>query len=357
MDRSALEHRLNPIDVFEGHCRQLLDVVIDPKTREPSKDLHGVPNPKPDFTEWDKYIDRMIAGGANTIHLGQTHHEGAMYANDPKEISTPKQIDEVIETLKIMENHCEKRGIMPLHYLQLRDETSEPNSLNVYRAVKERLPKLKLLLTAPSNEARPLLDIPCPLTPHFDAGWRDEVHKRGDEYWWYVCVSPRDTRYANFFLEQQATQHRALFWQTWSHDVDGLLYWGMDFWSWYNSKWPEGATGPMKRVPGPGDPNFCPLADAPGDGFSMYPGATPSQPLSSVRLEIMRDGEEDYEYLKILDGLIAKHEGSSLAVNRARALEDEVRKTFANMTQYPLDAQSYEKLRNRVADAIEALEK
>ena len=39
-----------------------------------------------------------------------------------------------------------------MHYLQLRDETSEPSSLNVYRGVHEVFPELKTLLTVPSKE-------------------------------------------------------------------------------------------------------------------------------------------------------------------------------------------------------------
>jgi hypothetical protein len=353
----ALEHRLNPIDVFEGRCGQLLDIINQPTaTTKPEGSLRGTPNETPDFTKWDRYIERMIAGGASTIHLGQTHHQGSMFVSDPKEISTPRQVEDVVKALKILEKHYQERGWMGLHYLQLRDETSAPDSLNVYRAVKKQMPALKLLLTAPSAEARPLLDIPCPLTPGFDPKWRDEAHKNGDEYWWYVCVAPRDPAWANFFLEQEGPKHRALFWQTWSHDVDGLLFWGMNYWRGYGVEWKTGTKGPTKRVPEPGEEdNYAPLPDCPGDGFMMYPGPTPAQPLSSVRLEIMRDGEEDFEYLKILDGLIATHPEKSAEVAKAKDLEAEVRKVFENMTKYPLDPETYLKLRERIGDEIEAL--
>src|SRR5438045_6938839 len=113
-----------------------------------------------------------------------------------------------------MADHYRSRGVFDLHYLQLRDETSEPASLNVYRDIYEKFPDTKTLLTAPSNEARPFLRIPCPLSPAFDAKWRDQTHKNGHEYWWYVCVAPADRRFANLFIEQPASQHRVLFWQT-----------------------------------------------------------------------------------------------------------------------------------------------
>ena len=333
----ALEHRLCPIDVVEGKSKTLVDTL----------------SPNPDFTDWDRYLDRMVAGGASTVHLGLSHHHGAWFADEGNKIASPGQVEKVVESLKVLREHYQKKGVFDLHYLQLRDETSAPESLNVYREVKKALPDMKLLLTAPSGQARPLLDIPCPLTPGYDAGWQDEVLKKGGEYWWYVCCGPDDP-WANLFLHQTAAQHRALFWQTWRYNVDGLLYWGMNFWRWYGSDWPAGTAGPNQRVPPAGDPSFCPLPNAPGDGFSMYPGPTPGQPLSSIRLENMRDGEEDYEYFLILDKLIAEGKDSA-ALKNAKAVREEAWKLAENMTGYPKTAKPYLEIRDKVGDAIESL--
>jgi hypothetical protein len=346
----ALQHRLCPIDVFEGRCKQLLDIMTGPGD--------SLPNPKPDFTLWDKYIGHMTVGGASTIHLGQSHHQGAWFSDKENSVSSPVQVQRVLECLKTLREHYKERGVFDLHYMQLRDETSAPDSLNVYREVAKALPDVKLLLTAPSNEARPFLSIPCPLTPSFDAKWRDEVKAKGGEYWWYVCCSPSDPAWANFFIYQTAAQHRALFWQTWRNSVDGLLYWGMDFWMWYGKEWPAGTRGPTDRVPAKDGPNFCPLPDAPGDGFSMYPGPTPSQPMSSIRLEVMRDGEEDYEYFRLLDRLIADagaHGKNAPALTKAKAVRQQARELVASMTQYPKQAKPYLEIRDKVGDAIEAL--
>ncbi|HTL30386.1 MAG TPA: glycoside hydrolase domain-containing protein, partial [Tepidisphaeraceae bacterium] len=163
----ALEHRVNPIDVYEGHCQQLVDIQKMPTTQQSTN--AGGANPTPDFTKWDKYIDRMVAGGANTIHLGTTHHFGNFFqpgGTNPSEAQHLKNLELAVKT---MADHYKQRGVFNLHYLQLRDETSEPASLNVYRDIYEKFPDAKLLLTAPSPEARPLLRIPCPLSPAFEA--------------------------------------------------------------------------------------------------------------------------------------------------------------------------------------------
>ncbi len=347
----ALEHRICPIDVFEGSCAQMLDVA------RKADDGESPVNPRPDFTNWDKYIDHMLAGGASTIHLGQSHHQGTFFSDAANPVASPQQIARVIENIKILRDHYKQKGVFDLHYLQLRDETSAPDSLNVYKEVQKALPDVKLLLTAPSGEARPYLMIPCPLTPGFDAGWRDEIKAKGGEYWWYVCCAPLG-EWANLLSYQTGAQHRALFWQTWDRNVDGLLYWGLNFWTWYGAKWPVDAKGPTTRVPAKGDPNFIPVPGAPGDGFSMYPGPTPDKPLSSIRLECMRDGEEDYEYFVMLDSLIAKAEAkgdSSPVLKEARAARAAARKLVSSMTGYEKTGAPYLAVRERIGDAIERL--
>lgn len=349
----ALEHRLCPIDVYEGRCRPMLDI-----GRETGVKGEQVPNPTPDFTLWDRYIDRMVAGGASTIHLGQSHHQGTFFSDRQHPISSPVQVQRVVGNLAILREHLKSKGVFDLHYLQLRDETSAPDSLNVYRDVGKEMPDVKLLLTAPSGDARPLLQIPCPLTPGFDPGWQGEVKSKGGEYWWYVCCAPRDPAWANLFLEQTAAQHRALFWQTWRNGVDGILYWGMNFWSWYQSEWPANYTGPTQRVQPKGYSNFCSVPGAPGDGFSMYPGPSPSQPMSSIRLEIMRDGEEDYEYLRMLDRLIEKAEpagGNGAVLTRARRARRDARLLVPGLTDYKKTGAPYLDVREEIGDAIEEL--
>ena len=85
-----------------------------------------------------------------------------------------------------------------LHYLQLADETSAAESLNVYRAVRKDFPELKLCPTPPSEEARPFLNLPCPLTPGFNSGWRDEIRRAGRGIL-VVCLSCPADPWADLF--------------------------------------------------------------------------------------------------------------------------------------------------------------
>lgn len=88
-----------------------------------------------------------------------------------------------MQLLKVLADHARSRGVLGLHYLQLRDETNAPDSLNVYKEVAKQMPDLKLLLTAPSPESKAYLTIPCPVSATFEPAWRDETKVRGNEYW------------------------------------------------------------------------------------------------------------------------------------------------------------------------------
>jgi hypothetical protein len=348
----ALEYRLNPIDTFEGRCIQYLDIL---KTNPLTQELEA--NESPDWSKWDRYVDHMLKGGANTIHLGVSHHQGTFFSTPQRPVASPGQIAEVRKSIEIARRHYKDRGIYDLHYMQLRDETSEPAALDVYKAIHKDMPDVKLLLTAPSKDARQCLRIPCPLSPEYNREWRDEVVANGGEYWWYVCVGPSDRRYANLFIDQKAVQHRALWWQTWNYKVDGLLYWGLNFYGGHGNNNPQqgGLKSPSAPMPDLDHTDFSPVEDAPGDGFSIYPGATPDKPLPSIRLEIMRDGEEDYEYLVMLEKLINSNQSDEHALAAARKAIRNAKGLTTGLTKYELDESEYQRIRNEIAEAIEGM--
>ena len=93
----------------------------------------------------------MVAGGANTIHLGMSHHFGSFFGTK-EQTATPQQLEQLKQAIRILEDHYKSKGVFDLHYLQLRDETNEPSSLNAYREVHAAFPEVKLLLTVPSPQ-------------------------------------------------------------------------------------------------------------------------------------------------------------------------------------------------------------
>ena len=117
--------------------------------------------------------------------------------------------------------------------------------------------------------------------------------------------------------------------------VTGTHYWSIDSW------------GGNNRVLGVDQINdtmlttfdvWMPSEQVNGDGFLIYPG--PHGPLSSIRLENIRDGIEDFELLQ--------HCG-------AERCRDLILQAIRNGTDYSLDVKLLESLRRQVASRVISL--
>ena len=189
-------------------------------------------------------------------------------------------------------------------------------------------------LAAGAKESQELYatDWHCPLSSVYDEALADKYRARGKKVWWYVCCSPNDP-YANFAsLEYPWADGRLLGWMTWRYRADGLLYWHVNYW--------EG-----KRPLKDGDTYLLSWRTGnslhmPGDGILLYPGEEAIWP--SVRLAEVRDGEEDWEWLR----LAAANGGRDKALDVAGTL-------IKSMEKYERDPKKIRQARSRLADIIE----
>lgn len=262
-----------------------------------------------------------------------------------------------------------KQGFTDKSYIYGIDEPSSDEMKkycgDVYRLLKETNPTIKIMQTGNCNTPAlaGLVDIWCPKSNiAWDPFFQERI-KSGDKLWQYVCISPNPP-YANFFVDEPGVDHRNLFWQTRKIGATGLLYWTV-FW-----------VNKLKNKAYEGKPSFPDIpfdftysqfytdewCHANGDGMMMYPGKN-LEPLSSIRLEIIRDGIEDYEYFVILDKLIKeveeipayKSKGAQNLLNTARKLAkvpDDIVKSATVYTKNPELMISY---RKQIADMIEQL--
>ena len=117
----------------------------------------------------------------------------------------------------------------------------------------------------------------------------------GSQIWWYPYANSRVKTMPNFMIDKSLADERVWGWLMYSWKVDGMLYWGVSEWG--------------KR-----DPYQNPLSYTSSDGrrfngeaVLIYPGYYPRYGLkdhnapcnSSLRLELLRDGYEDLEYMKL----------------------------------------------------------
>ena len=107
------------------------------------------------------------------------------------------------------------------------------------------------------------------------------LQKLGMEIWMYIS-GPGGYGSPNLAMDFDSIDYRIIPWLCWKYDIKGFLYWCVNWWpnvdpfkSAKNSQWEQN-----------------------GNGLLFYPGE--DAPIASLRLEIFRDGMEDYEYIQLL---------------------------------------------------------
>ena len=110
----------------------------------------------------------------------------------------------------------------------------------------------------------------------------------GEGIWWYGCESPREP-FANFHMDDDGIVTRLVPWMMFDYDVEGMIYWCVNYFQ----------TEDIYTYPSV-------FLDTVGDGQLLYPGEKFGifGPLSSRRLESLREGMEDYECLLMIENAI-----------------------------------------------------
>jgi type II secretory pathway component PulJ len=256
-------------------------------------------------------------------------------------------------------------GLPPQAYIYGVDEPRPdqyPFLIEAYGKLRRAVPQYPIMQTVNQREPTELaglVGIWCPLANQLGSPFYAERLKAGDRLWAYVCCGPTPP-YANFFVDRPATEHRVLFWQTWQHGATGFLYWCLCYW---------------QGLPTPGSGKPC-WPDVPlrfkdletarqykvnGDGVLLYPG--PDFTLyPSLRLEVIRDGIEDYEYLALLRRVLREVQALPAAkrppAERLAKAEELCRvpaEISRSMAEYTGDPSQIFDRRRAVADMIESL--
>jgi hypothetical protein len=130
------------------------------------------------------------------------------------------------------------------------------------------------------------VDIWVPTFRDYDPTAAQARQALGDEVWSYTA-GWQCTGCPGWLLDYPVLHHRIPLWITWRFHITGLLYWTTTYWP--NDPWVDPKTYSRYN----------------GDGSLLYPGSAVGYPgpVVSIRLKAIRDGMEDYEYLKLLADL------------------------------------------------------
>ncbi|WP_200761633.1 glycoside hydrolase domain-containing protein [Poriferisphaera corsica] len=178
-----------------------------------------------------------------------------------------------------------------------------------YKYIKRENPEVKIMQTigAPAPKLAGLVDIWCAKLDVLSKPFFQERKKKGDTLWSYVCISPTPPT-ANLCVDEPAIDHRMLVWHARKFGAEGFLYWAVNGWTdWagrnISKDLPIDATNPIDYR----DHLMYNLEwqNMNGDGVLLYAGPN-LEPWRSVRIEVMRDAIEDYEYFELLEKLTAK---------------------------------------------------
>jgi hypothetical protein len=155
---------------------------------------------------------------------------------------------------------------------------------------------------------------------------RDRI-QGGHEVWFYTCLFP-NKRYLNRLIDYPLVKVRLLHWLNFRYGFTGFLHWGWNYWT------PE----PVKDTQPVIDANTQLLP--PGDAFIVYPDRAGKSVYSSIRLEAMREGIEDYELLRMLQ-----------QTNPAAA-EQLSQAAITSFTEYVRDPAEFRKIERKLLQAL-----
>jgi len=178
-----------------------------------------------------------------------------------------------------------------------------------------------------------LVDQWCPLSSAVEVDEQAARAARGEGSWWYVCCAPDQPR-ANLMVDWPGAAHRVLFWQQKQRGIGGFLYWSATYWD------PKFTRDPWSNIR-----TFSFKGDCYGDGSLVYPGdrvGIPG-PVSSIRLELLRDGIDDFDYLTLFERLRGRE-----ATLRA------TRRVTTSLDDYSVDPAVLDGVRRELAIGIEA---
>lgn len=304
-----------------------------------------------DFSAYDAEVGPFLDGTADRGGPADGARWSAVDLRVPQKLAGPER-DEYVRQ---MVAHLRARGWLDRAFDYTFDEPPDDRLGEVRAraaALHRATPAVPRLVThAFDARLHGSVDIWCPIVNFVDdkpgnssSPPRDayDAHRaHGERIWWYqACMShgcnivggDYFTGWPSYVVDAPAMSHRILEWLTFRYRVGGELYYdtvqayerGLDPWR-------------DQRLFGGN-----------GDGTLFYPGraarlgGASDFPVESVRLALIREGLEDYEYLKLYARAVGEREAMALAASIAG-------KTF----RWEHDAGRLAAARHKMAEAID----
>ncbi len=333
-----------------------------------------------DWTEFDRgarrYLDELgfAAYDLRLEGLGS----GSFYSREAGVFGgfvqgTPEYETLMSRYLSQVEKHLEENGWLGKEYIYWFDEP-DPKDYPFVRegmlSIRQAAPRLRRFITEhrPGPDIMDVSEISCTIFHRVDPKAVAELSAKGREFWSYLCTGPK-APWVTLFIDHPAVNLRLWPWMSYAFGLKGILVWEAIYWTSHNVH-PEGRpqnpwTDPMSYTSEYGTPYGQIRYWGNGDGRFLYPpnrnvGVDKTKylegPVNSVRWEILREGLEDYEYLRLLERAVknAPEERRELA-GMGRQLLDIPTTLFVSGREYTKDPKPILDHRKKMGEALAAL--
>jgi hypothetical protein len=281
--------------------------------------------------QWDKYDAHMAPLMDGTVLSRGQPLYGAKATSVT--LHPPPSLKNRVHQIQYWQNvaaHFRRKGWFDRLVVYLWDEpqpTQFDAMIDLGRTIRRADPHLRMLVTAPLHPGwSDFVDIWTPTvnclehrpghpdfcTPTIErAGYETEL-ARGKQLWWYQACGTHGcnivggkyfTGWPTYVIDGDAIRHRIMEWLTWRYGIGGELYFSTNEAFAQTNVW-----------------NDVRLHGGNGDGTLFYPGrpdivgGVTHIPIESIRLKLIREGLEDYEYLVLLRSL-GRSDEATKAVN------------------------------------------
>jgi hypothetical protein len=306
-----------------------------------------------DFANFDRWVESFMHAGAigyiegsHLLGRGTSYNSGLSVSTFQIENSKvakltlppddPRVEPFLIGFLTALNTHLEEKGWKSIYYQHILDEAhgAEPPYYARFADLVHRyLPGIPTMDAVDAShmpdELQKNCDIWVPQLGRFDQQM-ETIHQRisgGHEVWFYTCLFPNG-RYMNRLMDYPLLKVRLLQWLDFRYGFTGFLHWGWSYWT----------ADPILDTQPVINDNTQLLPS--GDSNIVYPDRARMSVYSSLRLETMLQGIEDYEMLK------------ALAAKDPAAADRLAQEAVAGLTDYVRDPEKFRAIERELLEAL-----
>lgn len=330
-----------------------------------------------DFTEFNKagkrYFDEFHFTGYSLALKGLGHgtfFDRAKGVFEGFEQGTAEYNRLMERYLTQIQDNLSQSGWLGREYIYWFDEPGEkdyPFVRETNELIKRYAPKLHTFITEhiAGHDISDVTDISCTIWNKLDHSKIRQMNKKGLEHWSYLCTGPKSP-WITLFIDHDAVNMRMWLWASYQAQLKGILVWATNWWNsrtaspqgYLQNPWEEamsytdGYGRPYGKQDGWGNGDgrfFYPLNRDPNNNTHTYLG----KPVPSIRLEMLRDGIEDYEYFVMLDHAVKKASNKNkAAVREAKQLLTIPPDIYTDEKTYSKNPQDMLNYRKKIAESI-----